>query len=111
MKKWTKRLLIGSSISLVVLGLFSFPLIRGRYQFRRLAESVKQGMSRSDVLRLADHIGYQNHYVWPKGSNDSDAQQPEKISDEFNFYNFMLSSVVLVTYDAEGKVKDVTVDQ
>ncbi len=76
-----------------------------------MAEGVKQGMSRSDVLQLADRIGYLHHYVQPRNVNEGEIPLPEEITDEFHFRYFMLSSVVFITYDTEGKVKDIIIDR
>jgi len=86
-------------------------LIRGQYCFRRMAAEAKQGMVRSDVLQLADRIGYSHHYVQPKDLIEGKMPLPEEVSDEFTFNNFMLSSVVFITYDENGKVKDIVADQ
>ena len=100
-------------VCLIGLALITYPLIRDRYRFKKLADRVQSGMSRDKVVRLAEEIGYHNHDIEVPGQGriESINNQPmNKIVDVYYFRNIMIDDVILIRYDAEGRVKTVHVD-
>jgi len=108
-----RKVLFGFLVIAILCGLFIiwFPNMRGQYRFKKLASSITVGMPRARVLQIAESTGYMAHYVWPRGSTPGESPGLEMITDEYNLRAYMLPSVVSISYDDEGRVEEVRVDQ
>lgn len=98
---------------IILLSAFAFPYIRDGYRFRRLTQSIEQGMSRAQVLKLAEEIGYHHKDIESKDGliiPNPGEFEPGEMGDVFYFTNVLLYSFVAVRYDQHGKVSKIKVD-
>ena len=87
---------------------------RAEYKFKKLAAAVQKTMPREEVLQLAEQIGYGQHNLTLEGAGSvkgSEGYPIEKLFDVYVYKSYEHTSLVVVRYDDQARVKEINLYQ
>jgi len=97
----------------LALGYFAYiyyPIYIGQKRFHDIQSEIEIGMKREQVLTLANKVGYFDH-VSDSIQSELNGQKTNVKVDIFSYANFMLTSELIIEYNSNGQVKNITIDQ
>jgi hypothetical protein len=102
MKRILKLISLFFLFVLLIVILFNYPFIRGKYRLNKFAQSIELQMDRKQVHKIADDIKYYSHEIHLNANDE--------FTDMYSFRDIVLPHVVYIQYDNKGKVRDIIVD-